>query len=104
MLAASPSFLQTTCEGVHSVSGRLAPNLPVGLTCPPPYHPAKEPHVLRATELGERAEATGRRKLSGAQTWPLPTAKVMFDPKQAPPRRDLIPEDVQWGPKTRETT
>lgn len=62
VLAASPSFLQTTCEGAHSVSGRLAPNLPVGLTYLPPYHPAKEPHVLRATEPGERAEATGRKE------------------------------------------
>lgn len=43
VLAASPSFLQTTCEEAYSVSGRLAPNLLIGLTYLLPYHPEKSP-------------------------------------------------------------
>lgn len=59
MLAASPSFLQTTCEEAHSISERLAPNLPTGRTYLPTALPPWEiTHVLKAWELEEKAEAT----------------------------------------------
>lgn len=79
MLAASPSFLQTTCEEVHSISGRLTPNLPTGRTYLPPYHPAKS---LISSELGSWERKLRPQEVRrGAETWPLPTVKVMLEPQ-----------------------
>lgn len=48
VLAASPSFLQTTCEEAHSVKWRWSahPNPALG-----PHIPCKIAHVLRAMQL-----------------------------------------------------
>lgn len=55
VLAASPSFLQTTCEETHSVSGGLAPNLPIGLTYLLSYLPEKNHLCPRGHGAGRKS-------------------------------------------------
>lgn len=70
VLAASPSFLQTTCEEAHSVSAGLIPTHPLAS------------HTYYLTALREithgKDEAIGR---ASAGTWPLPISTVMPDPQ-----------------------
>lgn len=73
VLAASPSFLQTTCEEAHGVRWRAHPALPTGLTYLLPYHPAKSPTSAEpwSWERKLRPQEGG-----GAEIRPLPTVNI----------------------------
>ena len=86
VLAASPSFLQTTCEEAHCVNWRAHPNPTLGSQIPTALPPCKIAHVSRATKLRTQE---GRDAHHHCEAW---------HPKQATARCELIFSDVQWGP------
>lgn len=73
VLAASPSFLQTTCEETCSVSGGLAPAYP-WLHIPTPYRPSRAPMSSQPRSW----EVTGR---GGAGTGLCPPSQSCLTPK-----------------------